>query len=657
MAGKKASISINILADAAKAKAGFAEAERAATGLDKQFAAIAKTAVNAFATQQIVNFGKQAVNSASDLAESANAVAVTFEDAADGILALGENASKSVGLSAKDFNAFAVQFAGFTKQLTTADRDIVDVTDELTVRIADFASVMNLDVPDAASKFRQALSGETEGMKQFGIDVSAAAVQTYALANGISDSAASMTEAEKVQARYGLLMESTAKMSGDFANTSDGLANQQRILAAELENVKATVGEAMVPALQALLGAVGPVIDAFTSLPEGLQQAVVLAGAGAVGFKTMSNSLAGFGLSAKNARLAVAGLGAAMAGMTVALNVLGDIQANVTSGQDQMAQVLSESGNVFDEHARRLLRMQLLSGDLGDAVAMLGVDLDDMLDAALGNSDAIDRISKATDDAVPMLGDFGFQIRRGVGLLNDQEEAALLVRETLKGYREEIDQTARETERMAAEQERLARESTYTAHAIDELAVITDTATQSADAFGEQFATSSGKVVEFGWNVKQARYELDAFYGRLAAEEELQTFNEELDAIQAELDRLIEGTEEYNDKLREGQLLVAGLSDNVKKIPDALELKLTMAGDFDRLQRVLAIATGPETYSARPEEELAFMRGASARPSGIVQNITINMPAGTNGQDIVDELQRYNRVAGAAPFTTTNTVR
>jgi hypothetical protein len=38
-----------------------------------------------------------------------------LSDAADGILALGEKASTAVGLSAKDFNAFAVQFAGFTK--------------------------------------------------------------------------------------------------------------------------------------------------------------------------------------------------------------------------------------------------------------------------------------------------------------------------------------------------------------------------------------------------------------------------------------------------------------------------------------------------------------------------------------------------------------
>ena len=44
-------------------------------------------------------FTKSAVSGASDLGESINAVSVTFGDASEGILALGENAATTVGLS------------------------------------------------------------------------------------------------------------------------------------------------------------------------------------------------------------------------------------------------------------------------------------------------------------------------------------------------------------------------------------------------------------------------------------------------------------------------------------------------------------------------------------------------------------------------------
>jgi phage-related protein len=45
-------------------------------------------------------------------------------------------------------------------------------------------------------------------------------------------------------------MEQTTLAQGDFARTSGGLANQQRILGATFENVKATVGTALLPVVQ-----------------------------------------------------------------------------------------------------------------------------------------------------------------------------------------------------------------------------------------------------------------------------------------------------------------------------------------------------------------------------------------------------------------------
>jgi hypothetical protein len=448
MPAKKASISINLLADATKAKAGFAEAEKAAGGLDKQFGNIAKTAVNAFATREIINFGKGAVGAASDLAESANAVSVSFGDAADRILKLGENASTAVGLSAKDFNGFAVQFAGFTRQLTTADKDIVDVTDELTVRIADFASVMNLDVPDAATKFQSALAGSTEPMRAFGIDVSAAAVQTYALENGITSNAAAMTEAEKVQARYGLIMEQTAQMSGDFANTSDGLANSQRILAAEMENIKATVGAALVPALQGIMGAVSPVLEAFTALPKGMQQLIVLSTAGAFGFRTFSNTMQGFGMSAKTANKFVGTLGTTMAAATIIFNEYTTAQNEIKAAGDRVEQTLNNQTKAIEYGTKAGVKQLFMTDELGKAMEMLGLDVDLATEAVLGNDEAayqfIDTINNVDDELVG-LGD-GFK-----SLFTDEMkniDAVRIVRREYQGMRQSMDDARAEAGRL-----------------------------------------------------------------------------------------------------------------------------------------------------------------------------------------------------------------
>ncbi len=207
-----------------------------------------------FAASSGVNFFKGAIAESSDLNESLNALAVTYGDAADGVAQLGREAASSLGLSNVDFNALAVQFGAFTKTIAGDGGDVTATLDELTTRAADFASVMNLEVADAARIFQSGLAGESEPLRKFGIDMSAASVSAFAYAEGIASTGETLTEAQKVQARYGLLMQQTAQAQGDFANTSDQLANRQRILGASFENLKAKLGERLLPALTAVVG-------------------------------------------------------------------------------------------------------------------------------------------------------------------------------------------------------------------------------------------------------------------------------------------------------------------------------------------------------------------------------------------------------------------
>ena len=217
----------------------------------------------------IGSFLKDSVSQASDLSESLNAVTVTYGAASEGIVALGETAATRLGLSATDFNALSVQFASFGDNIAD-NGDVVGFIDDITTRSADFASVMNLDVAEASRMFQSGLAGETEPLKKFGIDLSAAAVDAYALANGIGEAGKPLTEAQKQQARYGALMEQTAKTQGDFSNTSDGLANAQRILGANFDNMKAQVGGPLLGAFAGLTTGLLPVVETMGPLLTGV---------------------------------------------------------------------------------------------------------------------------------------------------------------------------------------------------------------------------------------------------------------------------------------------------------------------------------------------------------------------------------------------------
>jgi hypothetical protein len=219
----------------------------------------------------LVAFGAKAVAAASDLEESTNAVNKSFGATAEGVLEIGEGAAKSFGLSQAAFNAAAVSFASFAKTVAGDGGDVVGVVEDLTTRAADFASVMNIDVAEASTVFRSGLSGETEPLKKFGIDLSAAAVEAFALSSGLVKSKKEMTEAIKVQARYGLLMQETGQFAGDFADTSDGLANSSRVLGASMTDLSAKLGEQLTPSIATAVGwaiQLLDVIDAITDIPS-----------------------------------------------------------------------------------------------------------------------------------------------------------------------------------------------------------------------------------------------------------------------------------------------------------------------------------------------------------------------------------------------------
>lgn len=196
---------------------------------------------------------KPAIDAASDLGEAVNAVNVTFGDAADGILELGQNAARGLGLSKTELFGISTQFSSFAKTIAGDGGDVVGIIDELSTRGADFASVFNLEVGDALGKFQSGLAGQSEPLRNFGIDMSAARVEQYLLENGLWDGTTALTEQEKVMGRYGTLMEQTAITQGDFSNTSDSLANQQKITKASFEDLRAEIGEKFLPIISGMM--------------------------------------------------------------------------------------------------------------------------------------------------------------------------------------------------------------------------------------------------------------------------------------------------------------------------------------------------------------------------------------------------------------------
>ena len=251
---------------------GLKQAQNALGGFKKTLGTVAVALAGALSVRAVGDFAKASIGAASDLEESLNALSVSYGDASEGIAKLGEDAATRLGVTQSAFNQAAVRFSAFADRVVGEGGNVEGFVDDITTRAADFASVFNIDVAEALQVFQSGLSGEAEPLKRFGINLLQSEVQAFALRSGLIEVGETMTEQQKVQARYGLLMETTAKTAGDFANTSDGLANSQRILQANFQDMQATVGGALLPAFAALSAGLLPVVEQMGPVLTGVME-------------------------------------------------------------------------------------------------------------------------------------------------------------------------------------------------------------------------------------------------------------------------------------------------------------------------------------------------------------------------------------------------
>lgn len=214
--------------------------------------------------------GNKAANAASDLAEAQNAVNVVFGDSSNILKDFAKTADKTTGLSEKAFLGAATPIGAALQNVGLSSKDAANEAVNLTKRAADLASIFNTDLGSALTAIQAGLRGEADPLERFGVGLSDANIKAFALKKGIVSAGKEMTDQQKVTARLGLFFEQTNKIQGDFANTSDQLANKQRINAARFENLQAVIGEKLLPTKLKLADALSKVLDWMDQNSDGI---------------------------------------------------------------------------------------------------------------------------------------------------------------------------------------------------------------------------------------------------------------------------------------------------------------------------------------------------------------------------------------------------
>lgn len=216
------------------------------------------------ATQQAVAFVGDSVGAASDMSETISKVSTVFGDSAAGILAWSETSAQAFGLSKQAALDAAGGLGNMFMQLGAGSEQAGTVSQDMVQLAADLASFHNAagGTTEVLDTMTAAFRGEYDSVQRFIPTINAAAVELKALEMTGKSNAKELTNLEKALAVQAIMMENAGAAAGDFARTSDGLANQQRILDAQMDNLKATVGEALLPVMLAFTSTLNNIVQA-----------------------------------------------------------------------------------------------------------------------------------------------------------------------------------------------------------------------------------------------------------------------------------------------------------------------------------------------------------------------------------------------------------
>ncbi|MCP4568376.1 MAG: hypothetical protein GY841_12435 [FCB group bacterium] len=228
---------------------------------------IPTAAVAAFGVAVVYSM-KKSIDAASDLEEAASKFSVVFK----GQTALAEKWTKTLVASYAMSTREAKQYLSSVQDLLVPMGMQADaaakMSNEVVKLSADLGSFNNLDTAQVMNDIQSALVGNFETMKKYGVVLNATVVSEKALEMGLAATKKELTAGMKAQAAYALMVEGSKAAIGDMALTSEGYANQTKLLQASLENLSASLGAFLIPAAKMLVGVLNDLIRATQWLIE-----------------------------------------------------------------------------------------------------------------------------------------------------------------------------------------------------------------------------------------------------------------------------------------------------------------------------------------------------------------------------------------------------
>lgn len=247
--GATRQVMIRFLGDTKDLDQAAGRGERSVSAWGKATSKVLGTIGALVAGAQLIDFFKQGVSGAADLEQSIGAVDSVFKDSAQQIHAWADSAATDVGLSANAYREMATTVGAQLKNMGIAQEDVAIQADDLIGKGADLAAQFGGPTSEAVAALGSLLRGETDPIERYGISIKQADINAKLAEMGLDGLEGQAAKTARTQALLTLVNEQGADAWGTFARETDTASGQAQIAAAQFEDMRTTVGAALLPVL------------------------------------------------------------------------------------------------------------------------------------------------------------------------------------------------------------------------------------------------------------------------------------------------------------------------------------------------------------------------------------------------------------------------
>jgi hypothetical protein len=228
-----------------------------------------------YITVPLAAIGTACVKLASDMEETTNKISAVFGTNATEVSTWAEKSVESMGLAQQTALDMAATFGDMGTGMGMTTAEAAKMSMELVQLAADLASFKNISVERAQTALQGVYTGETEALKGLGVVMTEANLEQFAMNQGISTTYKEMSQTEKIMLRYKYVMNATSNAQGDFSKTSDGLANQSRMVKENLKELGVQFGQVLLPIVNKVITGINNLLKSFMGLDEGQRETIV----------------------------------------------------------------------------------------------------------------------------------------------------------------------------------------------------------------------------------------------------------------------------------------------------------------------------------------------------------------------------------------------